>query len=98
MNSHYKKSQLLLKKWVKMSLPDHGADRKVEDNAEYYPCMQFRPKLMTPSRENGQNPHFLKNCLKKKLLVFRGNRVLSLFYTWNRLNCCKKLKKINDGK
>ena len=63
MNFLYKKSQFLLKKWVKMSFPDHGVNRKVVDNVENYQNMKFQPKLMTRSRENGQKPHFLKNCL-----------------------------------
>ena len=49
----------MLKKWVKMSFPDHGVNRKVVDNVENYQNMKFQPKLMTRSRENGQKPHFL---------------------------------------
>ena len=63
MNFLYKKSPFLLKKWVKMSFPDHGVNRKVVDNVENYLNMKFQPKLMQRSRENGQKPIFLKNCL-----------------------------------
>ena len=63
MNFLYKKSQFFAKKWVKMSFPDHGDSRKVVDNVENYSNMQFQPKVMTCSQENGQKPHFWKNCL-----------------------------------
>ena len=63
MNFLYKKSQFFAKKWVKMSFPDHGDSRKVVDNVENYLNMQFQPKVMTRSQENGQKPHFWKNCL-----------------------------------
>ena len=63
MNFLYKKSPFLLKKWVKISFSNHGVNKKVVDNDENYVYMQFQPKLMTRSRENGQKPHFLKNCL-----------------------------------
>ena len=46
-----------------MSFPDHGVNRKVVDNVEIYQNMQFQPKVMTRSQENGQKPHFLKKCL-----------------------------------
>ena len=52
MNFLYKKSVFLLKKWVKMSFPDHGINRKVVDNVENYLNMKFQPKLC--SGENGQ--------------------------------------------
>ena len=48
-----------------MIFPDHGVNIKVVDNVENYLNMKFQPKLMQRSRENGQNPHFLKNCLLK---------------------------------
>ena len=66
MNFLYKKSPFLLKKWVKMSFPDHGVNRKVLDNVENYQNMKFQPTLMTRSRENGQKPHFLIKLLIKK--------------------------------
>ena len=61
-------------KWVKMKFLELGVNRKVvdnhlinirkvADNVENYQNMKFQPKLMTPSRKNGQKPHFLKNCL-----------------------------------
>ena len=46
-----------------MSFPDDGANRKVVDNVENYLIMIIPPKPMTLSWENGQKPHFLKNCL-----------------------------------
>ena len=58
MNFLYKKSQFFAEKWVKMSFPDHGVNRKLVDNVENYRNMQFQPKLMTRSRENGQKPIF----------------------------------------
>ena len=58
MNFLYKKSQFFAKKWVKMSFPDHGVNRKVVDNVENYLNMQFQPKIMTYSRGNGQKPIF----------------------------------------
>ena len=48
---------------VKMSFSDNGANRKVVDNVENYLNMQFQQKVMTRSQENGQKPHFWKNCL-----------------------------------
>ena len=45
-----------------MSFPDHN-DKKVVDNVENYLDMQFQPKVMTRSLENGQKPHFGKKCL-----------------------------------
>ena len=50
-------------KRIKMSYPDHCVSRKIVDNVENYLRMIFQPKPMTRSRENGQKPHFLKNCL-----------------------------------
>ena len=53
--------KLLIKnvqKWVKMSFPDHSVNRKVVENVEKYLNMQFQPKVMTHSRENGQKPIF----------------------------------------
>ena len=41
-------------KWVKMIFPDLGVNKKVVDNDENY--MQFQPKQMKRSRENGQKP------------------------------------------
>ena len=43
-------------KWVEMSFPDHGVERKVVDNVENYLIMQFQPKVMTRYQENGQKP------------------------------------------
>ena len=53
-------SQFFAEKWVKMSFPDHGVNRKVVDNVENYLNMKFQPKLMQRSRENGQKPDFLQ--------------------------------------
>ena len=53
----------MAEKRVKMSFHDHGVKRKVVDKVENYLNMKFQPKLMTRSRENGEKPHFLKNCL-----------------------------------
>ena len=55
----YKKSQCFAKKWVKISFPDHGVNRKVVDNVENYLNMQFQPKIFTRSREKAKKPHFL---------------------------------------
>ena len=57
------KIQKNVQKWVKISFPDHGVNRKVVDNVENYLYMKFQPKLMRHSREKGQKPDFLKNCL-----------------------------------
>ena len=43
-------------KWVKMIFPDLGVNKKVVDNDENYLNMQFQPKKMKRSRENGQKP------------------------------------------
>ena len=53
----------MAEKSVKMIFPDHSVNRKVVDNVENYLNMQFQPKVMTRSQENGQKPHFWKNCL-----------------------------------
>ena len=53
----------MAEKWVKMIFPGHSVNRKVVDNVEIYLKMKFQPKLMQRSRENGQKPDFLKNCL-----------------------------------
>ena len=53
----------MAEKWVKMIFPDHGVNRKVVDNDKNYLNMKFQPKVMKRSRENGQKPHFSKNCL-----------------------------------
>ena len=53
----------MAEKSVKMIFPDHSVIRKVVNNVENYLNMQFQPKLMQRSRENGQKPDFLKNCL-----------------------------------
>ena len=53
----------MAEKLVKMIFPDHSVNRKVVDNDESYLNMQFQPKLMQRSQENGQKPDFLKNCL-----------------------------------
>ena len=53
--------KLLIKnvqKWVKMSFPDHSVDRKVVENVDNYLNMQFQPKVMTHSHENGQKAIF----------------------------------------
>ena len=61
--------------------------------------MIFQPKPMTRSRENGQKPHFSKNCLyKKKLRFFGENRASSLFYIYDGLTSCEFSEKSNDGK
>ena len=64
----YKKSVFFFaKKWLKISFPDHGVNRKVVDNVENYLNMKFQPKQMKRSRENGQKPSkttfFDRNCL-----------------------------------
>ena len=38
-------------------------DKKVVGNVENYLNMQFQPKVMTRSQENGQKTHFWNNCL-----------------------------------
>ena len=43
-------------KWAKMIFPHLGVNRKVVDNVENYLYMQFQPKQMKRSRENGQKP------------------------------------------
>ena len=48
-----------------MSFPDHGDKRKVVGNVENYLNMQFQPKVMTRSQENGQKTHFWKKLLIK---------------------------------
>ena len=53
----------MAEKWVKKIFPDHGVKRKVVDKFENYLNTKFQPKLMQRSREIGQKPHFLKNCL-----------------------------------
>jgi hypothetical protein len=54
-------------KWVKMIFLDLGVNKKVVDNDENYLNMQFQPKQMKRSRENGQKPpktsFFDINCL-----------------------------------
>ena len=60
----YKKVQ----KWVKMSFPDHGVNRKLVDNVENYLNMQFQPKVMTRSPENGQKPIFWKIAYKQAMV------------------------------
>ena len=41
---------------MKMIFPDLGVNKKVVDNDENYLNMQFQPKQMKRSRENGQKP------------------------------------------
>ena len=53
----------MAEKSVKMIFPDHSVSIKIVDNDENYLNMQFYPKLMQRSRENGQKPDFSKNCL-----------------------------------
>ena len=53
----------MVEKWVKMIFLDHGVNRKVVDNDKNYLNMKFQPKVMKRSRENGEKPHFSKNCL-----------------------------------
>ena len=48
---------------MKTIFADRGVNRKVVDNVENYLHLQFQPKVMTRSQENGQKPHFRKNCL-----------------------------------
>ena len=40
---------------------DRDVNKKVVDND--YLNMKFQPKVTKRSRENGQRPHFFKNCL-----------------------------------
>ena len=95
MNFLYKKSQFLLKKWVKMSFPDHGVNRKLVDNVENYLNIQFQPKVMTCSPENDQKPIFRKIAYKKNLRVFLENRASSLFYIYNGITSCNISGKTN---
>ena len=81
-----------------MSFSDHGINEKLVDHVKIYQNMKFQPKVMTHSRENGQKPIFWKIAYKKKLRFFGENRASSLFYIYNRLTCCKKSEKSNDGK
>ena len=53
----------MAEKSVKMIFPDPSVNRKVVYNVENYLNMQFWPKLMQRSRENGKKTDFLKNCL-----------------------------------
>ena len=53
----------MAEKWVKTIFADHGVNRKVVDNDKNYLNMKFQPIVMKRSRENGQKPHFSKNCL-----------------------------------
>ena len=41
--------------------------KKLVDNMKYYPNMQFQPKVMTPSQENGQKKQFFEKLLVKEL-------------------------------
>ena len=43
-------------KWVKMIYPSLDVVRIVMDNVENYLYMQFQPKQMKRSKENGQKP------------------------------------------
>ena len=45
-----------------------------------------------------KNLIFQKIAYKKNFGFFGENRASSLFYTWNRLTCCKKSEKSNDRK
>ena len=45
-----------------------------------------------------KNLIFRKIAYKKKIGFFGKNRASSLFYIYNRLTCCKKAEKSNDGK
>ena len=51
----------MAEKSVKMIFPANSVKRKVLDNVENYLNMQFQPKMMQRSRENGQKPHFGPN-------------------------------------
>ena len=93
MNFLYKKSPFLLKKWGKMSFPDHDVNRKDVDNDENCLSMQFQPKLMTRSRVNGQKPHFLKNCLQKKSKSFRRKSGFVTFLHLEQANLLQKIRK-----
>ena len=53
----------MAEKSMKMIFPDHSVKRKVVENLESYLNMQFQPKIMQRSRENGRKPDFSKNCL-----------------------------------
>ena len=48
----------MAEKRVKMIFLDHSVNKKVVDNVENYLNMQFQPKVMMHSQENGQNPIF----------------------------------------
>ena len=37
---------------------DHSVKRKLVDNVDNSPVMQFQPKVMARSRENGEKPIF----------------------------------------
>ena len=54
MNFLYKKSQFLLKKWVKMSFPDHGVNKKVVDNHLINITGKFEPSSNSIFREIGK--------------------------------------------
>ena len=45
-----------------------------------------------------KNLVFRKIAYKKNFGFFGGNPASSLFYTWNRLTCCRKSEKSNDRK
>ena len=45
-----------------------------------------------------KNLIFRKIAYKKNFGFFGENRASSLFYIYNRLTCCKKSEKSNDGK
>ena len=49
----------MTRKLVKMIFIDHSVNIKVVDNVENYLHMQFEPKLMQRSRENGQKTDFV---------------------------------------
>ena len=50
-----------------MSFSDHGVNREVVDNVENYLNVQFQPKVMTRSQENGQKTIFWKIAYNNKL-------------------------------
>ena len=61
--------------------------------------MKFQPTIPTRSRENRKNLIFGHKRAQNFFFGFFGeNRASSLFYTYNRLTCCKKSEKSNDGK
>ena len=72
----------MAEKSVKMIFADHSVNRKVVDNVENYLNMQFQPKLMQRSQENGQKPDYFEKFLIKKILDFSAKIGLPHFSTF----------------